>query len=351
MQTQMRRISFALVGYGRFGKHHANILHHHPNAVVEVICETDHIALQQARSDFPEAKIYTEPFNMLQEINVDVVSVVSPEDTHASIVRAALNNGFHVFCEKPLATQLSDAKELVILAREQELKLRVGYILRYEPRHRVLKQHISADKLGELARIRAKRDISRTWFETYGYRVHSAYETLIHDIDLILWLSQQRCQTVSAWGGYLLGYDVPETLIIVLEMEKGTLCTLESSWLAPSGAPANIFGWEDSSEAGKGVVDASLEVVGTKGSGFLKTYEPSLTINDAQGSYHPDLAFWPQIDGRTTGALREEIWDFIQELLGESYAQVDSLEDAIHVQEICEAVVESEKSGQKVNIG
>ena len=48
MQTQMRRISFALVGYGRFGKHYANVLHHHPNAVVEVICETDHIALQQA---------------------------------------------------------------------------------------------------------------------------------------------------------------------------------------------------------------------------------------------------------------------------------------------------------------
>ena len=146
-----RRIAFALVGYGRFGKHHANVLKHHPNAAIEAICETDHIVLKQARADFPDAKIYTEPTNMLQEINVDAVSVVSPEDTHARIVRAALNHGFHVFCEKPLATQLSDAKELVSLAREQELRLRVGYILRYEPRHRVLKQHISADKIGELA--------------------------------------------------------------------------------------------------------------------------------------------------------------------------------------------------------
>ena len=350
MKDLSRKIAFALIGFGRFGKHHANILNHHPNVTVDAICETDPVAFQQARNEFPDAKIYKDPFNMLQEVKVDAVSVVSPEDTHAEIVKATLNCGVHVFCEKPLATKLSDARQLAILAREQELKLRVGYILRYEPRHRVLKQHIAADKLGELARIRAKRDISRTWFETYGYRVHSAYETLIHDIDLILWLSQQRCQTVSAWGGYLLGYEVPETLVIVLEMEKGTICTLESSWLAPSGMPANIFGWEDSSDAGKGVVDASLEVVGTKGSSFLKTYEPSLTINDAQGSYHPDLAFWPQIDGRTTGALREEIWDFIQELLGESYAQVDSLEDAIHVQEICEAAVESEKSGQKVYI-
>ena len=350
MKDLSRKIAFALIGFGRFGKHHANILNHHPNVTVDAICETDPVAFQQARNEFPDAKIYKDPFNMLQEVKVDAVSVVSPEDTHAEIVRATLNCGVHVFCEKPLATKLSDARQLVILAREQELKLRVGYILRYEPRHRVLKKHIAADKLGELARIRAKRDISRTWFETYGYRVHSAYETLIHDIDLILWLSQQRCQTVSAWGGYLLGYEVPETLVIVLEMEKGTICTLESSWLAPSGMPANIFGWEDSGDAGKGVVDASLEVIGTKGSSFLKTYEPSLTINDAQGSYQPDLAFWPQIDGRTVGALREEIWDFVQELLGESYAQVDSLDDSIHVQEICEAAIESEKSGKKINI-
>ncbi len=350
MTDLSRRISFALIGFGRFGKHHANILNHHPNVTVDAICETDPIAFQQAKNEFPDAKIYKEPLNMLQEIEVDAVTVVSPEDTHAEIVLAALNSGLHVFCEKPLATKLSDAKHLANLALERKLKLRVGYILRYEPRHRVLKQHISSYKLGELARIRAKRDISRSWFEAYGYRVHSAYETLIHDIDLILWLSQQRCQSVSAWGGYLLGYEVPETLVMVLEMDKGTICTLESSWLLPSGTPANIFGWEDSSDAGKGVVDATLEVIGTKGSGFLKTYEPSLTINDATGSYNPDLAFWPQIDGRTAGALREEIWDFVQELMGESHAQVDSLDDSIHVQEICEAAIESEKSGKKINI-
>jgi predicted dehydrogenase len=350
MQLLEKEITFALIGFGRFGKHHANVLKHHPNSLIKAICETNPIAAEQARIEVPDAKIYTDPLNMLQEVDVDVVTVVSPEDTHAEIVEAALNNGFHVFCEKPLATQLSDARQLAQLAQEKNLKLRVGYLLRYEPRHRVLKQQIEAKKLGQLASIRAKRDISRSWFEAYGYRVHSAFETLIHDVDLVLWFSQQRCQSVSAWGGYLLGYEVPETLVMVLEMEKGTICTLESSWLAPSGAPANIFGWEESSDAGKGVIDASLEVIGTEGSSFLKTYEPSLTINDSTGSYCPDLAFWPQIDGRTVGALREEIWDFIQELLGDSYAQVDSLEDAVHVQEICEAAVESEKSGKKIKI-
>ncbi len=350
MQSPSKRISFALIGFGRFGKHHGNILKHHPNAIVDAICEIDPVAVQQARSEFPDAKIYTDPFSMLSEIDVDAVTVVSPEDTHAGIVQAALNSGMHVFCEKPLATKCADAMKLAKIAQERELKLRVGYILRYEPRHRVLKQQIVAGKLGKLGKIRAKRDVSRSWFEAYGHRVHSAYETLIHDVDLVLWFSQQRCKSVSAWGGYLLGYDVPETLVMVLEMESGTICILESSWLVPSGAPANIFGWGDASDAGKGVVESSLEVIGTKGSSYLKTYEPSLTINDDTGSYYPDLAFWPQIEGRTVGALREEIWDFIQELLGENHVKVDSLEDAVHVQEICEAAIESEKFGKKINI-
>ena len=98
-------------------------------------------------------------------------------------------------------------------------------------------------------------------------------------------------------------------------------------------------------------MDAWIEVIGTKGSSFLKTYEPSLTINDGSSSYFPDLGFWPQIDGRTMGALREELWDFILTLKGEPNAGVDSLEDALHVQEICEVAIEAEKTGRKIELG
>ncbi|MGA1493653.1 MAG: Gfo/Idh/MocA family protein, partial [bacterium] len=130
MQSPSKKISFALIGFGRFGKLHANILKHHPNVRVDAICEIDPVAVQQARNEFPDAKIYTEPFNMFQEINVDAVTVVSPEDTHAEIVQAALNSGSHVFCEKPLATKLSEARKLAKISLERGLKLRVGYILR-----------------------------------------------------------------------------------------------------------------------------------------------------------------------------------------------------------------------------
>ena len=144
------------------------------------------------------------------------------------------NKGIHVFCEKPLSTRLDEARELVKLANQKNLLLRLGYILRYEPRHRVLQKQVQEGRLGNLANIRAKRDASRSWFEAYGYRVHPVYETLVHDIDLVLWICQKRCNSITSWGGYHLGYDEPDTFVMVMEMEGGTLCTLETAWLAPS---------------------------------------------------------------------------------------------------------------------
>ena len=342
--------TFALAGYGRFGRHHANVLSNHPSAQLEAIAEPNQVAAEQARKAYPEAVIFDNPFRMLEEMEVDAVSIVSTEETHAGIVRKALENRIHVFCEKPLSTRLDEARELVGLAHQQNIQLRLGYILRYEPRHRVLQEQVQSGRLGKLAVIRAKRDASRSWFEAYGHRVHPVYETLVHDVDLVLWISQQRCRHVTAWGGHHLGFEVPDTFVMVMEMDDGALCTLESAWLAPAGAPANIIGWGEDEQTGKGVVDAWIEVLGTKGSSFLKTYEPSLTINDGSASYFPDLAFWPEVDGRTMGALREELWDFVQTLRGDPAAGVDSLKDALHVQEICEAAIEAEQSGFKVQI-
>ena len=100
------------------------------------------------------------------------------------------------------------------------------------------------------------------------------YETLVHDIDLTLWISGLRCRAVTAWQRKHLGYEVPDTFVMVMEMQENAICTLEAAWLSPPGTPANIVGWGEDEGTSEGVVAAWLEVVGTLGSAFLKTYEP-----------------------------------------------------------------------------
>ena len=346
----MDKMKFALAGFGRFGRHHANVLASHPAVELVAIAEPNKVQADEAQLIYPRAKIYECPFQLIEEVHPEALSIASPEDTHASIVRAALDARLNIFCEKPLATQVEEARELVSLARQVGVHFRMGYILRYEPRHRVLRNQVHTGKLGKLAVIRAKRDASRSWFESYGHRVHPVYETLVHDIDLTLWISRLRCRAVTAWQRKHLGYEVPDTFVMVMEMQENAICTLETAWLSPPGTPANIVGWGEDEGTSEGVVDAWLEVVGTLGSAFLKTYEPSLTVNYGNSSYVPDLAFWPQVDGHTMGALREELWDFVGTIRGEPSAGVDSLEDALHVQEICEAAIEAAESGSRVRI-
>lgn len=344
----MKQVRIVLAGYGRFGRHHASVLASHPASKIVAITDPDMTRRKAAESEHPGAAIYNDPFDMIEDVEADAISIVSPESTHAEISRAAIQAKLQVFCEKPMATDIQEARQLLALAREKDVHYRIGYILRYEPRHRLLKEQVAAGTFGRIAVIRAKRDVSRAWFEAYGHRVHPVYETLVHDIDLVIWIGDQRCTAVTSWERHFTGFDTPETLVVVLELDGGTLATLETAWLAPSGAPANITGWDSTDESGDGVIDASLEVVGTDGSAFLSTYEPSLTFTTPRRTYIPDLAFWPELGGTTMGALREELWDFVNVVAGRSGAGVDSIDDALHVQEIASAAVEAATTNSRV---
>ena len=103
--------NFALAGFGRFGRHHANVIASYPSSRLLAIAEPNELALEKASKEFPETAIFKDPYRMMEEVEVDAISIVSPEDTHAELVKHALNKDIHVFCEKPLSTKLDEARD------------------------------------------------------------------------------------------------------------------------------------------------------------------------------------------------------------------------------------------------
>lgn len=344
----MNALRAAIAGYGRFGSRQAEIIAGHPAVELVGIADPDKDARNRAVQQHPQITTFEEPVRMLADVEPHCVFVTSPEDTHAAIARVALERGIHVFSEKPLATELEQARQLRDLAERRGVVYQAGYILRYEPRHALLAEQVPT--LGTLTRLRVKRHCSRSWFLDYGKRIHPVYETLVHDIDLVLWLAGQRCQTVHAWERGFLGEQVPETFLMVLELEGGAVAVAETSWLIPDGAVANITGWGEGGGQGDGVIDADLEVIGVDGVASLRTYEPSLTIVTSGHTYVPDTGLWPTIGGRTGGALREELWDFIERAAGGEGRGVASIDDALHVQEIADAAVVAARRGTAVEV-
>jgi myo-inositol 2-dehydrogenase / D-chiro-inositol 1-dehydrogenase len=77
--------------------------------------------------------------------------------------------------------------------------------------------------------------------EAYGDRAHSVFETIIHDIDLLLWFTGQRCEKVYAVQRHLSGHTFPNACFAMLQFDGGAVGLAETSWLVPDGAPANVL--------------------------------------------------------------------------------------------------------------
>ena len=277
-----------LAGFG-FAIRHAQVIAANPFVTEFAIAELNADRRQQAAQEHPRARIFNEAVEMLHDMEPDCLIVASSSDSHAAITRAALEAGIHVFSEKPLALSWAEARDLKSLADQAGLIFQAGYILRYEARHQLLHDHVNSGRLGRVVLIRSKRNCSRTWFETWGKHSHPVLESMVHDIDLATWLTKQRCVRVSAWGQKLLGGPPPEAVVAVLEFDGGALAVLETSWLIPDGAPANIVGPLGREDEGAGVLDAHFEVHGTSAVETLSLYDPSLMLMTDERTYVPGV--------------------------------------------------------------
>jgi len=190
----MTRTRIAVVGVGHLGRHHARILAGLPD--VELVGVVDS-RLEQAAS-VAEA-CGTQAFADHRELfgKVDAVSVAAPTRFHREIAGAFLERGIPAMIEKPLATTLLEAEELVALAKTAGVPLQVGHIERFNPALSALDglplrpKYIAAERLG-----------------TYTFRstdIGVVLDLMIHDIDLVLSMVSARVESVAAVGVSIFG--------------------------------------------------------------------------------------------------------------------------------------------------
>ncbi|MCH7409825.1 Gfo/Idh/MocA family oxidoreductase [Belliella sp. DSM 111904] len=148
----MRKIKAAIVGTGFIGPAHLEALRRIPNVEVKALCEVN-IELAQEKAillGIPQAYTFEE---MLKDEEIDVVHICTPNFLHFSQSKAALLAGKHVVCEKPLATKIEEAEELVALAKEKGLVNAVHFNLRYYPMVRQMKTMRESGELGDIYSI------------------------------------------------------------------------------------------------------------------------------------------------------------------------------------------------------
>jgi len=150
----------------------------------------------------------------------DAVDIVASTTEHFDLCKAAITKGKHVFVEKPLANTMDEARQLVKLTKEANIKFQVGHVERFNPAFLALKNYSLEPMFIEVHRL--------AQFNPRGTDVSVILDLMIHDIDIILSLVKSNVKFISANGVAVMS-DTPDIANVRIEFDNGCVANLTSS--------------------------------------------------------------------------------------------------------------------------
>jgi predicted dehydrogenase len=341
-----RRLQIGLAGLGRFGQLHARVLAQIPDVSLAAIAEPVEQARLSVLRSCPHVRVYPDLDTLLTDPDLDAIVLTTPETLHYRQGLAALEAGRHVFVEKPMASTCAEAENLRSFAARAGLILQVGLVLRYEASHQLLHRQIREGVFGELVSIRVKRNCSRAWAASYLERVPTVFETLIHDLDLMLWYTQSHPVEVTALESNVNGHAHPDATFALIRFASGTVGLAESSWFVPDQALTNV-----TTPDWTGTIDAELAIVGSEQTAQLRMLDTPLQIWSDRHHQAPDTGLWPLLGTGIGGALRAELEDFCRCAHRRAPSTVASVDDAVTGMSLAEAILASACRGETITLG
>lgn len=210
-------LKIGIIGAGHLGKFHLNNWLEIEGVTVIGFCDTD-----EANAKTVIEKYKIKRFETADELldNCDAVDIVAPTSYHYELCALALRKGKHVFVEKPLTNTMDEAKSLLKLAVESNLKFQVGHVERFNPAFVALKNYKLEPMFIEVHRL--------SQFNPRGTDVSVILDLMIHDIDIILQLVKSNVSYISANGVSVLS-DTPDIANVRIEFDNGCVANLTSS--------------------------------------------------------------------------------------------------------------------------
>lgn len=198
---------------------------------------------------------------------VDGVIICAENARHKELVLASAEAGKHILCEKPIATTLDDADEMIQACEKNSVQLQIAFPMRYSPSVQALKKHVEAGDIGDLLGVSSTNhgQIPPGWFIDPDQAGGGALmDHTVHLVDLLRWIFKKEVVEVYAETGTLL-HDIPveDTGLLSLSFEDGGFATVDCSWSRPSSFPS----WGD----------VMMRVYGTQGVIELDAFSQSLT--------------------------------------------------------------------------
>lgn len=180
----------AIIGTGHLGTIHTRLLAQQPDASVTYVVDPD---AERARSLSAEVgATWVATIEELPRSSVDAVVIAAPTSFHASLALTAIDNGWHCFIEKPVTATVAEAEDVAARAAASNVVIQVGHVERFNPAIAALQQYPVQPRFIEVHRLSA--------FKPRAIDVSVVQDLMIHDIDLLLWLTESAVVEIQATG-------------------------------------------------------------------------------------------------------------------------------------------------------
>lgn len=307
------KVNVAVVGLGKMGLSHFAIVNAHPDTET-VVCDASGFLMDGLGKNI-STPIYRDYNALLERERLDAVIIATPSRLHAPMVRAALDRGIHVFCEKPFCLDWQDSVVLSDLAVRQGRVAQVGYHYRYVGAFREMKRILQTGALGRVTHVLAEaygpvvlRPKRATWRTQKQEGGGCLYDYAAHPLNLLNWYFGTPGQVTGSVLGQVFSENTDDEVLSTLRWVDGPTAQLSVNW----------------SDESHRKMTTKIAMIGTNGRLYADRQECQLFLRKPVDALPGYGAGWTV---KYTTELTDEVWFYLR---GEEYsAQLADFIDAV----------------------
>ena len=296
---------FGVVGYGYWGPNVVRNLDQLDGSAVVAVCDKSPAARKRIHKTYPHIKVVAETAELMSSTEIDAVAIVTPVWTHYELTKAALENGKHVFVEKPFTSDSTQAEELINLAAKKNLKIMVDHTFLFTGAVKKIGQLLEEGTLGKIYYY----DSTRVNLGLFQHDINVIWDLAPHDLSIIDHLIKETPEAVSATGQtHLNGHE--DVAFITVYFPNKIIAHINVNWLSPVKVRTTLIGGEK-----KMLVWNDLEA-----DEKIKIYDKGVHITSEEGlhkllvNYRSGDMWAPQIE--QVEALKHELAYFVDCISG-----------------------------------
>ena len=287
-------VRMGVIGFGYWGPNIVRNLSGLDRCTLVSVCDKNSKALARAQKTYPSLQCTTDVMDVLQSPDIDAVAIITPVWTHFELAKAALENGKHVFVEKPFTSNSAQAAQLIELANKKNLRIMVDHTFLFSGAVRKIRELVDNGTLGPLYYF----DSTRVNLGLFQHDVSVVWDLAPHDLSIMDYLIGEKAEAVVATGGNHLN-DLADMAFITVYFNGNVTAHINVNWLSPVKVRTTLIGGRD-----KMLVWNDLEV-----DEKIKVYDKGVNITSGQGvydllvSYRSGDVWAPKVDAREALSL------------------------------------------------